>query len=174
LDIPELADESVPEEPGTVIGTLAYMAPEQARGESAAIGPPADIWALGVILYQCLTGRLPFLAANPQEAIRQALDGDPVPPRHLDPRVPRDLEAICLKCLEKKIENRYASAAALAEDLRFFLEARPIEARPAGVLKRGWKWVQRHPTAVALGIGVLLGLLLGIGLASPLLSAFRG
>src|SRR5262249_28516765 len=146
----KLADESVPEELGAVIGTPAFMAPEQARGEDAATGPPADIWALGVILYECLTGRRPFEGHSPMELLHRVRGETPQPPRHLAPSVPRDLEAICLKCMEHKIEDRYTSAEALAGDLRLFLEASPITARPAGVLERGWKWAQRHPTAVAL------------------------
>jgi serine/threonine protein kinase len=172
--IAKLADESVPEAPGTVIGTLPYMAPEQLGGEDAAIGPPADIWALGGILYELLTGRPPFQADTALDTMLLVASEEPTAPRRLCPAVPVDLEKVCLKCLEKKIEDRYVSAEALANDLRLFLESRPIMTRPAGVLRRGWKWAQRHPAAIGIGIGLLLGLLLGVGLAGPLLSAFRG
>ena len=108
------------------------MAPEQAEGHSRDVGPAADIYALGAILYQALTGRPPFLGASAIETLKLVATTDVVPPRRQRPDVPRDLETICLKCLEKEPGRRYADAAALAEDLRRFLDGRPIAARPVG------------------------------------------
>src|SRR6266852_484923 len=100
------------------MGTPSYMAPEQAAGKSKEIGPGADVYALGALLYDLLVGRPPFKAATPQETVDQVLSEDPIPPRRLQPKVPRDLETICLKCLQKEQPKRYATAEALAEDVR--------------------------------------------------------
>lgn len=149
-------DESGQTQTGTILGTPSYMAPEQATGQIRAIGPPADIYALGTILYELLTGRPPFRASNPIDTIRQVIDQEPVPPRQLEPRVPHDLETICLKCLEKAPERRYPTAAELANDLRRFLNDEPIEARPISPLERAWKWGKRRPTLMALcGVSVI-------------------
>jgi serine/threonine-protein kinase len=132
------------------VGTPSYMAPEQALGNIHAIGPQTDIYALGAILYELLTGRPPFRAESASETERQLISKEPVPPSRLNAKVPRDLETICLKCLRKEPERRYASAAALADDLRRFLEGRPILARPPGWGGRMWRWARREPAAAAL------------------------
>ncbi len=135
---------------GSILGTPSYMSPEQAQGDTKAIGPATDIYALGSIFYELLTGRPPFRADTPYNTIMQVIHGDPVPPSRLQPKLPRDLETICLKCLEKPPAKRYPSALHLADDLRRFLEGLPITARPAGLPERAVKWVRRRPTAAAL------------------------
>src|SRR5262249_9225109 len=139
------------------MGTPQYMAPEQAR-DSKRAGPPADVYALGAILYECLTGRPPFAAATAFETLRQVLNEEPPPPRTLNAAVPRRPEPVALKCLNRSPEGRYESAAALADDLSRWLGGEPILARPAGRIERAVKWARRRPGA-AVGMG---GALLGV------------
>ena len=152
-----LGDENEHTTPGEVLGTPAYMAPEQAQGWTDVIGPPCDVYALGAILYECLTGCPPFKGNTVLETLRQVIADDPVPPRRLRHEILRDLEAICLKCLEKNAGRRYASAEALADDLRCFLTNRPIVARRASVVVRTLKWTRRHPIWAAAIAFVVLG-----------------
>jgi len=160
---------------GTLMGTPCYMAPEQARPGKNPVGPPTDIHALGAILYKLLTGRPPFQDVGLGETLELVCTADPPPPRLLQPKVPRDLETICLKCLRKDPAERYATAAALADDLDRFLRHRPIQARPAGNAERVWRWARRNPAVAALATGlgllvvtVIVGLSVGLTVLSRL------
>ncbi len=135
---------------GQVLGSVNYMAPEQAAGRSADVTSAADIYALGAVLYQLLTGRPPFLAESFGEVLRQVLNEDPIPPRRLNASVPRDLETICLRCLQKEPHRRYHSAQELADDLQRFRDKKPILARPATHVERTLKWIQRNRVVSAL------------------------
>jgi serine/threonine protein kinase/tetratricopeptide (TPR) repeat protein len=135
---------------GSVIGTPGYMAPEQAAGNSREVGVAADVHALGVILYEILTGRPPFRAATPVQTLDQVRSQEPTPPRRLRAELPYDLETICLKCLQKDPGRRYPSAGELADDLGRFVNGEPIQARPATTPERVFKWAKRHPTLATL------------------------
>lgn len=147
---------------GARIGTPCYMSPEQASGSGANISTAVDIYALGVILYEMLTGRPPFLGSTAAETERQILQQDPIPPARMRPGIPRDLNTICLKCLAKNPLHRYAAVLDLAEDLFRFSRGRPIIARPIGHAEKLLKWCRRHPTAVV----VILATLIGLGVAA--------
>jgi eukaryotic-like serine/threonine-protein kinase len=161
-----IADDARLTQTGAIVGTPSYMAPEQARA-GGQVGPAADVYALGAILYECLTGRPPFQAATVLEALQAVLDNDPASPSALTPGLPRDLVTICLKCLQKKPEQRYVSAAALAEDLRRFQAGEPIAARPVGGAERAWRWARRNP-GLAGTLGVIAGLLAVIAVGSSI------
>jgi serine/threonine-protein kinase len=140
---------------GTIFGTPDYMAPEQARGQTDA-GPLVDQHALGAMLYELLTGRPPFRGATASDTIEQVRTQEPVPPTRLQPRVPRDLETICLKCLQKEPHRRYPDAEALAGDLNRFLDRRPVLARPISSVERLGRWCRRNPRIAGLAAAVLV------------------
>jgi serine/threonine-protein kinase len=150
---------------GAVMGTPSYMAPEQASGVTKQIGPPADIYSLGAILYELLTGQPPFQGKSAWDIVTQVLTGDSVPPRQLQPRLPGDLEAVCLKCLHKDPRQRYASGVALAEDLGRFLANEPVVARASSLPARLWRWCRRHAASLILAVAGVVLLTAGISVA---------
>ncbi|HYV38869.1 MAG TPA: protein kinase [Gemmataceae bacterium] len=167
MDGDEIATRVELTETGAVMGTVGYMAPEQARGDR--VGPLADVYALGAILYELLTGQPPF-GGSPIAKLTKVLHHEPEPPRRYRADIPRDLDTICLKCLQKEPAARYASAEALAEDLRRFLAGEPIVARPVNGLERVYKWARRYPArATALTLGLLVLLFAGVGASMWLL-----
>ena len=140
----------------TIMGSPGYMAPEQAEGRNRDVGPPADVYALGAILYELLTGRPPFRAATVLETLDQVKNAEPVPPGKLQPGLSRDLETLCLKCLQKDPSRRYATARELADDLQRWLNGVSITARPVPGWERAWRWARRRPAVAALSAMILL------------------
>jgi WD40 repeat protein len=150
---------------GVLVGTAEYMAPEQAVAD-CAVGPATDVYALGALLYAMLTGHPPFRGATTFQTLSQVQVQEPVPPTQSQPAVPRDLQTICLKCLEKEPRRRYPSASALADDLSRFLANQPISARPVGLPERGWKWARRRPAVAGLSVAVVLVTAAALGLVT--------
>ena len=150
---------------GDMLGTPSYMAPEQA-GSAAEVGPPADVYALGSILYELLAGRATFAAESALDTMLQLLHQEPVPVDRLQPGVPRDLATITMKCLEKPPAKRYPTAGALADDLARFLDGKAIEARPVGRSERAWRWCRRNP--LVAGLAALVVLVFALGFAGTL------
>lgn len=149
-----MESESGHTQTGSILGTPSYMAPEQAAGHTKHVGPPADVWALGAILYYLLTGQPPFQGSTVLETLERVRSIEPVPPSRTRLKLSRDLETICLKCLQKDPRNRYSGADALADDLRCFLDNKPIRARPVGMLEGIVRQIKRRPTTAAL-VGLL-------------------
>ncbi len=154
-----------------ILGTPSYMAPEQAGGKTREIGPLVDVYALGAILYECLTGRPPFQAGSALETLQQVVEREPTPPSLLQRGLPRDLETCCLKCMEKEPGRRYASAAELAEDLRRFQAGESVLARPLGTPGRLWRWARRNPGWAAM-LAAVSALLVSIAASTSLLSVW--
>src|SRR5262249_2419338 len=139
---------------GAILGTPSYMAPEQAGGKGKEICPATDVYGLGAILYELLTGRPPFRADTPVDTVLHVLADPPIPPQRLQANVPGDLEAICLKCLEKNPAERYHTADELGHDLRRWLEGEPVQVRPIGTAEHVWRWCQRNALVCILSGGL--------------------
>ena len=152
---------------GQILGTPGYMPPEQASGKTD-VGPLADVYSLGAILYCLLTGRPPFQAANPMDTLLQVLDKEPIAPRQLNASVPVDLETICLKCLRKQANKRYETPTEIAEELTRHLKGEPILARPIGRMERSWRWCLRKPVTASLSASLLIVFLTGLVTANVL------
>ncbi len=155
-------------ETGQILGTPGYMSPEQAEGKTKLVGPPADIYGLGAILYALLTSRAPFVGESQAHILTQVIHNEPISPRVLNPSAARDLETICLKCLTKEPHKRYGTAQLLADDLQRFLEGRPVVARPISPPARAWRWCSRNPAVALLLFAILISLVLGTGISSTL------
>jgi len=151
---------------GTVMGTPSYMSPEQARGAITQLGPATDQYSLGAMLYELLTGRPPFMSPKPLETIMQVLNNEPIPLRQLQPKLPVDIETICLKALQKDASKRYASCKEFSEDLTRFLKGEPIQARPVGNVEKVWRWYRRNPLVANLGLATALGLIAVAGIST--------
>ncbi len=157
-DVPRLGDfglvkrlgtESDLTQTGAILGTASYMAPEQVSPQLGPVGARSDVYSLGAVLYELLTGRAPLEAADSFDTLRRVVSEDPVAPSTIDSRVPRDLESVCLKCLEKSPANRYESAAAVGRELRRYLEGKPVAARRVTSVERAWRWCRRNPAPTA-------------------------
>ncbi|NOS71935.1 MAG: serine/threonine protein kinase, partial [Verrucomicrobia bacterium] len=156
---------------GQLLGSPSFIPPEQAAGQKDAIGPASDVYSLGAILYQLITARPPLLAETMTQTLRMVAETEPVPPGLLNASVPRDLETICLKCLQKEPQRRYATAQELAEDLDHLLHDKPILARPVGRIGRLWRWARRNRALATTGAAVIL-LLLAVAVGAPI-AAFK-
>lgn len=152
----QLDDNSGQTRSGAIMGTPSYMAPEQAAGRIRDIGPASDVYALGAILYEMLTGRPPFRGETPMDTVIQVVGDEPVPPSRLVPKLSLDLETICLKCLQKESRKRYETAESLSDDLRRYLNAEPIIARPIGRRERLWRWCRRKPALASLSAALIV------------------
>ena len=161
----KLEGDSSQTKDGSIMGTPSYMAPEQARGEMKNLGPSADIYSLGAMLYEMLVGRPPFLGTTPFETILQVIKEEPVPPSRLIGKLPPDVETICLKCLQKEPAKRYATAELLAEDCRRFVAGEPILSRPISPAERAWRWCRRNPKVAGL-LATVAGLLVLVAVTS--------